>query len=340
MAETEKGSIAIAFVRQAAQALVRRGHDPAAVLLRCNIAPALLLSDGARVTPESFGALWLAIAAALDDEFFALDARRMKVGSFTTLCHLCLGATDLGGVLRRMSRFFNIVLDDTAARLEAAGAEATLVLRSRPGLEPALEAFAHETLLVMAHGLACWLVGRRVPIRRAGFAYARPAWWPEYRSIFCDELLFDNAETRLVLSARHLELPVTQTAASAHEFLLGSPANFILKYRDDQSLASRLRRRLRSLPPDAWPDQAALAREFRLGSSTLHRKLAEEGTSLREIRDALRRDLAIRYLAESQRSIGDIGLALGFAEPSAFRRAFKQWTGVRPGQYRHGAARD
>jgi AraC-like DNA-binding protein len=235
-----------------------------------------------------------------------------------------------------MCRFFNILLDDTAAALEAGSTETALVLRSRAGLAPELVVFAHETLLVMVHGLACWLVGRRVPIRRAGFAYARPAWWPEYRSIFCSELRFGGADTHLVLSSRHLELPVTQTAASAREFLRGAPANFILKYRDDQSLASRLRRRLRGLPPEAWPGQAALAREFRLGSSTLHRKLAEEGTSLREIRDVLRRDLAIRYLAESGMSIGDIGLALGFAEPSAFRRAFRQWTGVRPGEYRRG----
>ena len=334
VAEGEKGSVSIAFVRQAVQALLRRGHDPAPLLLRCNIAPALLLSSGARVTPESFGALWLEIATALDDEFFALDARRVKVGSFTTLCHLCLGAADLGGMLRRLSRFFNILLDDTAMRVESAGPDAMLVLRSRLGLETPLRMFAHETLLVMAHGLACWLVGRRVPVRRAAFAYAEPAWWPEYRSIFCSELQFDAAETRLVLSARHLDLPVTQTAASARAFLLGAPANFILKYRDDRSMASRLRRRLRSLPPEAWPSQAALARELRLGASTLHRKLAGEGTSLREIRDVLRRDLAIRYLAESNLSIGDIGMALGFAEPSAFRRAFKQWTGVRPGEYR------
>lgn len=338
MAEAEKGSVSIAFVRQAAQALARRGRDPAPCLLRCNIAPALLQSDSARVTPESFGALWLAIAAALDDEFFALDARRMKVGSFTTLCQLCLGAATLGEALRRMCRFFNILLDDTALRLEQGAAEAALVLRSRAGLDPALQVFAHETLLVMAHGLACWLVGRRVPVRRARFGYARPAWWPEYRAIFCSELEFGAAETRLALGARQLELPVVQTAASARDFLRGAPANFILKYRDDQSLASRLRRRLRALPPEAWPGQAALAREFRLGASTLHRKLGQEGTSLREIRDVLRRDLAIRYLAGSALSIADIGAALGFAEPSAFRRAFKQWTGVRPGEYRRGPA--
>jgi AraC-like DNA-binding protein len=318
------------------QALVRRGRDPVPLLLRCNIAPALLLSNSARVTPESFGALWLAIAAALDDEFFALDARRMKAGSFTSLCHLCLGAADLGQALRRMCRFFNILLDDTSVRLEEGGAEPALVLRSRAGLPPDLAVFAHETVLVMAHGLACWLVGRRVPIRRATFACAQPAWWPEYRAIFCHELQFGAAETRLVLQARQLELPVVQTAEAAREFLRGAPANFILKYRDDQSLASRLRRRLRGLPPEAWPGQAALAREFRLGASTLHRKLAEEGSSLREIRDVLRRDLAIRYLAETELSIADIGAAVGFAEPSAFRRAFKQWTGVRPGEYRGG----
>ncbi|WP_029920820.1 AraC family transcriptional regulator [Nevskia soli] len=334
MAETGKGSVAIDFVRQAAQALVRRGHDPVPVLLRCNIAPTLLLSDSARVTPESFGALWLAISAVLDDEFFALDARRMKVGSFSTLCHHCLNADNLDGVLKRMSRLFNILLDDTVMRVESLGAEAFLVLRSRPGREPELEAFAHETLLVISYGLLCWLVGRRVPIRRASFAYTQPAWWPEYRSIFCDDLQFGGTETCIVISARHLTQPVMQTAASAREFLRGAPANFILKYRDDQSLASRLRRRLRSLPPESWPNQATLAREFRLGSSTMHRKLAEEGTSLREIRDVLRRDLAVRHLAESGLSVCDIAAALGFAEPSAFRRAFKQWTGVRPGDYR------
>ncbi len=337
MAETERGSISIAFVREAAQSLARRGLDPGPFLVRSGIPPALLAADFARVTPESFGKLWLDIAAALDDEFFGLDARRMKVGSFTTLCLLCLGAGDLREVLRRMCRCFKLLLDDTQVKLRLDRSGAALIATSRPDLAEDIARYAHETLLVMAHGLMCWLVGRRVPVRRAQFAYVRPAWWREYHAVFCPELHFGAADTRLLIGARWLEAPVVQDRASARAFLRGAPANFILKYRGEQSLAARVRRRLRSLPPESWPAQEALARELRLGASTLHRKLEREGTSFRAIKETLRRDLAIRQLTESAMSVGEIAAAVGFAEPSAFRRAFRQWTGLPPGAFRMAA---
>jgi AraC-like DNA-binding protein len=34
----------------------------------------------------------------------------------------------------------------------------------------------------------------------------------------------------------------------------------------------------------------------------------------------------------------DIALALGFAERSAFHRAFRKWTGVSPGDFRRSAS--
>jgi len=39
-------------------------------------------------------------------------------------------------------------------------------------------------------------------------------------------------------------------------------------------------------------------------------------------------------LSDTQQGITEIAAALGFAEPSAFHRAFKKWTGARPGEYR------
>lgn len=334
MAIAEKGSVSIAFVREAADAVRRSGRDPAPFLARAGIAPALLGADSARVTSESFGTLWLAIAAGLDDEFFGLDAHPMKVGSFTTLCHLALGAADLREALAHMCRFFNLLLDETRLDLAADSAETVLRIATRDAVDPARTVFAHETLLVMLHGLLCWLAGRRVPILSARFAYARPAWWPEYLDIFSADPGFDAGETRIVLNTRHLAAPVAQTRHTLRGFLRGAPSNFILKYRDEHSLAARVRQRLRGLPPDCWPSQARLARDLGLGASTLHRKLDREGTSFRAIKEALRRDLAIRYLSESASSIGEIAGAVGFAEPSAFRRAFKQWTGLPPRAFR------
>jgi AraC-like DNA-binding protein len=334
MAAAEKGSISIAFVREVAQALRRRGRDPAPFLARAGIAPALLGADSARVTPESFGTLWLSVAAGLNDEFFGLDAHPMKVGGFTTLCHLTLGAANLREALVHICRFFNLLLDETRLALAGGGAETSLRISTRDGVEADRAVFAHETLLVMLHGLLCWLAGRRVTILRARFGYPRPAWWPEYLDVFSAELGFDAGETTIVLGSRHLQLPVVQTRQTIGAFLRGAPSNFILKYRDEHSLGARVRHRLRGLAPEAWPSQAQLARDLRLGSSTLHRQLDREGTSFRAIKEALRRDLAIRYLSESAMSVGEIAGAVGFAEPSAFRRAFRQWTGLPPRAFR------
>ena len=47
------------------------------------------------VSAESYGRLWLAIAAEVDDEFFGMGGRAMRRGSFTLLCHCVLHAGTL-----------------------------------------------------------------------------------------------------------------------------------------------------------------------------------------------------------------------------------------------------
>jgi AraC-like DNA-binding protein len=48
----------------------------------------------------------------------------------------------------------------------------------------------------------------------------------------------------------------------------------------------------------------------------------------------LRRELALRYLAERRMAIAEIAFLLGFSEASAFHRAFRRWSGRTPADYR------
>ncbi|MFT4047796.1 MAG: AraC family transcriptional regulator [Solimonas sp.] len=332
------GSVSIAFVREALDGVVGRGLDPAPLLRRAGIDAALLAHDDARVPADAFGTLWLEIARALDDEFFGLDTRRLKVGSFATLTHLTLHARALHEALLRGTRLLNLLLDDTRIEYAVAGERVELRFIVARDAGEARRRFAHETLFVMLHGLLCWLIGRRIAIRTARFAYPRPPWWREYIAVYAGDVGFDAPQTAFTFSALELMAPVVQTERSAKEFLRQAPRNFIVKYRNPRSLAARIRRRLRGEPPEAWPDFEALAAEFRLSASTLRRRLDDEGQSIRAIKDALRRDLAIRQLTRTQQTVGQIAQNLGFAEPSAFHRAFRQWTGVSPGDYRRHAA--
>ncbi|MFP5307888.1 MAG: AraC family transcriptional regulator [Gammaproteobacteria bacterium] len=330
----EKDSVSISFVREALDGVRRAGNDLAPLLRAAGIPERLLSAEQARVSAESFSALWLAVAAALDDEFFGLDARRMKVGSFATLCYFAVGAKTLRAALARAIHLFGIILDDTAVDLDTDGAQAWLVLMPTARARTPPRPFAHETLLVLLHGLMCWLVGRRIAIDEACFAYPRPERWREYTIMYAQQLRFEAPRTSITFAAELLSAPVVQNERSAKEFLRDAPYNIVLKYKDAHSWSARVRHQLRDTPPRAWPDFEQLAQALDASPSVLRRGLEREGASFRAIKDALRRDMAIERLSHSTLPVPEIAQEVGFAEPSAFHRAFKQWTGVRPGEYR------
>ncbi|HCL51973.1 MAG TPA: AraC family transcriptional regulator, partial [Pseudomonas sp.] len=86
--------------------------------------------------------------------------------------------------------------------------------------------------------------------------------------------------------------------------------------------------------PASWPDANELARQLCLSASTLRRRLAEEGHSYQALKDSVRRQLAISWLAQEQVGMLEIAARLGFADSSSFYKAFRKWFGCNPGHYR------
>lgn len=337
----EKGSVALCFVHHAIAGLQARGIDPGPVLRSAGIAPELLAVPQARVSAASYSELWLGVAAALDDEFFGQDSRSMKCGSFAMLCHAVFGSRTLGQGLERITRYFRLLLDDIGVRLDRHGDEAALVLtapNAALGRQPGV--FAKETMLIMLHGLMSWLLRRRVPVRLAAFDYAEPPYSAEYRVMYSRQLAFDQPATALVFDAALLDQPVRQDERSLKAFLRDAPHNVVVKYSDRSSVGARVRRLLRNQRPELWPTFEALAVSLNLSASSLRRRLMDEGVSYQDLKDGLRRDLAIEALSHSGRPVADIAAELGFAEPGAFHRAFRRWTGSRPGAYRRVVEED
>jgi AraC-like DNA-binding protein len=331
-ARSEPGTVAICFVASALQSVRDRRLDADALLRQVGLSPALLQSPQARISAKHYGALWRLVAQTLDDEFFGQDTRRMKAGSFAMMCHALLGCKTLSHALERSLRFYALILDDISGSLERRGAEARLELHDRSAA-PRRE-FAHEVLLMLLHGVCCWLVGRRIPIQRAQFAYPEPPYGAEYRTMYSSNLEFRAQRTAIVFDASYLDLPIVQNERTVKEFLRIAPENILVKYKNGSSLGARIRRRLRQSLPGELPEFEALAGEMNMTPATLRRRLHEDGTSFQAIKDQLRRDLAISHLSHSKRSTMDIGLELGFSERSAFHRAFKKWTGASPGEFR------
>ncbi|HRO60968.1 MAG TPA: helix-turn-helix transcriptional regulator, partial [Burkholderiaceae bacterium] len=77
-----------------------------------------------------------------------------------------------------------------------------------------------------------------------------------------------------------------------------------------------------------------IAHALNVSVRTLHRQLADEGTSLQSIKDDMRREQAIDQLSRTTRPIKQIARAVGYESEKSFARAFRQWTGEAPSEYR------
>ena len=82
-----------------------------------------------------------------------------------------------------------------------------------------------------------------------------------------------------------------------------------------------------------------IARALGLGPRNLRRQLADEGTTLRALLDAVRLEIAMDRLRRREVSLAPLAFELGFSDQTAMARAFRRWTGRSPAAFRRAAPR-
>ncbi len=79
-------------------------------------------------------------------------------------------------------------------------------------------------------------------------------------------------------------------------------------------------------------DRVALS--LGLHPRTLHRRLADEGTSFQRIKDEVRRDILHYYIEQTDLDFSTISEKLGFSEQSVMTRSCNNWFGASPTRLR------
>jgi len=329
---SEKDTISMQLVREALLQTCPQGVPDAALLARAGIDVSQLELPEARVSAESYARLWRLLARRCNDEFFAMDPRGLRSGSLAFLCRASMAQPTLGEGLQTVLTFLSLMLDDLQPGLVRQQSLAEIVI-NEPRDEPR-RAFTYFTFWMIVHGVACWLAGRRIPILAIDLRCGEPPFCEDYRVMFSENLQFDRPRTRMILAADCLDLPLRRNAEELQRFLDEAPGNILVKYRDPASLARRVRKALLELAPAHWPDAETLARTQCLSLSTLRRRLADEGQTYQGLKDSVRRELAIAWLADDALSMQAITERLGFADGSSFYKAFRKWFGCNPGHYR------
>ena len=325
---TAQAHTPMAFIQAMVEAYRRRGMDPSGALAKAQIAPNLLNQSQARVTALQME--WMSEAAMreLDDEALGWFRRRLPWGSYGMLVRASLTAPNLGVALQRWCRHHNLLTEDIRLQLSVDKGLACIELHEQHDLQ-GMQEFCTVSVLRNALGVACWLTDSRIPLTRTELHFAPPAHVTSYRVLFEGPTRFDAPVSRLCFDAGYLQLPIRRDEAALQRMLQRALLLTVRPYRRDRLLVERVRQAL-SEQPEHSRNADDLAALLHLSPRTLHRQLQEEGATLQQLKDSVRRDKAIELLLRTPRPLKQIASEVGFQSEKSFIRAFKSWTGQTP----------
>ncbi|MGQ7248062.1 AraC family transcriptional regulator [Halomonas sp. V046] len=326
--------IANHYIRASIGGALRQGADAQVLLAAADIPADWLDQPRCPISERQLSELIKAVWRYSGDEFMGLAPGVCKRGVFSLMAELACAARTLGGMLEQSARFYRAVSNDIDVGL-ADDPDALLFYRlhlHHQGQDP--DHLLQEFLLLMWQRFASWLVGQQVPFASTCFNYHVPAHGAEYRAMFLGELLYDRPYCGFSLHRRFLQLPIVRNAAQLQGFLGDCPRVILHRPVRDASLQARVRLLLQRHDFEQMPDIEQLSEHLRMSPRTLRRRLTDEGASVRQIKDTLRRDFAQTLLTREHLNVQEVAEQSGFAEAAAFCHAFKRWTGLSPAAWR------
>lgn len=322
----------IAFIRSIVLAYERYGKDPQKALRAAKIPPSLLEYADATVTARQMEEFSKLAMQELNDEALGWFARALPWGSNGMLCRASLPSANLRIALLRWCRHYKLLINDIELILDEKNKIANLSIVEHGDLG-ALREFCLVSTLRNIHGFACWLVDSRIPLLQANFSWPPPRHANAYKFMFRGDIYFKKPQTGFSFNAAYLDLPIQRDDQDLRQMLLRPLPLIVLQYRRDRLLSRRIRHILRT--QDLKLSNAeTLAATLNLSTRSLYRHLAEEDTSIQNIKNEVRQEIAAHLLACTNKPLKQIATKSGFRSEASFSRAFRKWTGTAPSEYR------
>jgi AraC-like DNA-binding protein len=314
--------------------LMRRlGIEPEPVFARHGIDPASLTDPSARLPADATDAVVRDMGLACRDPAFGLQAAHCwHPTHLGALGHAWLASSSLERGLERLQRYWQLIGQRTSLSLREEPGGLAVVLsnpRSDPLVAAATTDVDFSVLLAMCRmNAGDDFVPLRVNLIRPEPVDRRP-WDAFYRC----PVRFGAPERSLVLPRDEVESPLSTSNRHLVAMLERMLAEDLARL-DRSDVVARCKALLNKRLASGEVTATQVARDLAMSRRTLHRKLADAGTTWQQLVDDTRRELAMALIEDPRRPIGAITFELGFSQQSAFARAFRRWSGASPTRYR------
>ncbi len=165
------------------------------------------------------------------------------------------------------------------------------------------------------------------------FAHRAPRDLAPYRALFGDGLRFSAECNALVVLTPTLSIPLPSADPVTLQVLEYQGHKLVQQLPSLEDFVARVREQIEAELPNGNTTAGSVADKLAISGRTLHRRLRSHGTTYQEQLDQVRYRLATRYLASKRYPLGEVAALVGFAQQSAFQRAFKTWAGQTPAEF-------
>src|SRR5262245_22100536 len=314
-------------------ALLRElGADPATTLADAGL-PGGCFDDPANEIPAAaLGRLLsLAVARTGCPHFGLLVGQRSGLASLGLVGRLAQHSPDVGTALRNLARHLQLRDRVAVLPLLVQGGVATLDYAIyQPGVEASDQVY--DGAIAVATNVMRTLCGASWRPTEVRFCHRKPADPNAFRRFFRAPLRFDAERTALVFPAEWLRHRLTGGDPTTYRHLRQRVE--ALESAAQGDLVADLRRILRTLLLSGRGSVDGAAERLGMHRRTLNRRLRALGTSVHQLVEGTRFEVARQLVEATRMPLVEISAALGYADASAFTRAFRRWTGTTPTRWR------
>ncbi len=336
----DDGVITVDILNSFCKLVGELGGDSAALIAEAGLPPTIGLASGDKVSLRGVGHLLEICARRLNCPDFGFRLAEKQIG-----CTVMKPLEQLLTHARTLEQAMRCSIDHIAAyssgvRLSLLPAPGRPMHRLR--YEILLDdyyAFPQliEQLTLLTHRTTQELTGGFAKARAISFSHTQIGNKWDYSRRFSVPIHFDQDFDEVLLADSDLRTNVVQydeaifTTEYAKISVEFPPTPLDTKARVSQAIRATL--------ADSACGREEVCAIIGVSSRTLHRQLARIGTNFERLRDEVRRNLCLRYLARTDLTITQVAGRLGFSEGSVLTHACQKWFHKSPRELRRDLLR-
>ncbi len=327
--------VSIHWVKAILAAAQSLGIDEQQILREVNLTLDLDHNQPAYLSLDQTQDIWAKAESLSGHDYFGLlMGQRVRPAYFHAAAYVAMTSANLLKAYESFTTYMPLISEGAVLDVHYEGEHVCLIFTPKPDQKP-FSRHQHESVMALLVAFSRWLLGDDsiYPAMVHFFHEAGPN-MQEYQKLFGLTPKFNQEFTCVMFDKEVLIRTLLESDAGLHA---------LHKAHANQLLAAHLNTSWEVKVIQVIVDMGhfnlsreIVAGKLNISTRTLQRRLQEESTSFLDILDALRKKKAEHLIKQTNKSLKEVAIDLGFSESSTFYRACHRWFDNTPNAMRTG----